>query len=302
MEKRSKLRIRSDREKLSMCLLPLLKLILFAYVPMIGLVVAFENYKPKDMFLSEWIGFENFKVVFGNPELFNLLRNAVVLNILFVFFGTVVGLILALVMFEMTKRIAIKTAQSVFFMPYFISWPIVAMMCVSLFGINGVVTQFFGLFGKEFDFYSMPNIWPGILTGVYVWKSAGMTCITYYAVLLNTDPEIYEAASIDGANMFQRMWHISLANLKMMVLVGIIMSCGNIIRMDFSMNYFIIGGNTPLYPTVDVLESYMYRALLSVSKYGNVIAMGLFQGVVGLVLSIVANYIIKRFDKDASIF
>ncbi len=301
-KKKNMLRRGTDTQKLVMCILPLAKLLVFAYLPLIGLVVAFQNYRPQTMFFSEFVGFENFKVVFGNPELFNLFRNAIVLNVLFVSFGTAMGVILALAMFELTRKLSLRLTQSFFYMPYFLSWPIVAMICFSLFGVNGVVTQVFKYFGKSYDFYTMPDIWPWILTMVYVWKAAGVSCISYYAVLLNNDQEIYEAADIDGASMLRKMQFISLPTLKIMIVVGLVMSCGNIIRMDFSMNYFIIGGNSLLYPRVDVLESYMYRALLSISKYGNIIAMGLLQGVIGLILSLGANYAVNRYSREASIF
>lgn len=300
---RSRLRKKEDFQKTLMVMLPLLKLFLFSYLPLIGLVIAFQSYKPAMMFLSPFAGWKNFEVIFKSPQLFKLIRNAIVLNVLSIVFSTFFSVLLAVLMFEVTKKLFVKTCQSFFIFPYFLAWPIVGLLTLSLFGINGVVTNsIYYIFGVKLDFYMMPKMWPFILTLISVWKSAGLSAVINYSVLLTTDKEIYEAASIDGASRFQRMWHISLSNLKYMVIIGIIMSCGNILRYDFGLNFFVVGSYPQLYETVDVLESYMYRALMYASTYGNTIAMGLCQGVVGLVLSLGANYIVRFVDKDASVF
>ena len=302
MKKKNRLRVKNDRQKLLMCVLPLIKIFLFSYVPMVGLVVAFQQYKPRTMFFSEWVGFSNFEVIFSNPELGNLLTNAIILNFAYVIAGTIVGALLALFLYEISSKAIVKFSQAIILMPYLLAWPIVGMMTTSLFGINGILTQGLGLFGIKVDFYNRPELWRGIMTVIYTWKAAGMTSLGFYAVLLGTDKAVYEAADIDGAGRYQKMWYISLPNLIPMSLVGFIMACGNIIRSDFSMNFFIIGGNSTLYETVDILESYLYRALMNASNYGNMIALGLFQGVVGLILSLLANYAVSKIDKSSSIF
>ena len=301
--RRSVLRKKEDRQKLILCIPAVLKIFLFAYCPMIGLVIAFENFKPKDLFLSEWAGFDNFQIIFQNKDIFKLFGNAVILNLLYFFFAMVVGVILALFLYEVTKKWAIRTVQSALLIPLFVSWPLIGLLVRSILDKNGILTVALANMGIEVNFYNRPEFWRPIMTIIHVWRNAGMTMMGYYAVLLNTDKEIYEAAEIDGAGRFARMRILSVPTLVPMIVLSFIMACGNIIRSDFSMNFFIIGGtNTVLYDKVDVLESYMYRALLNGSKFGNMIAMDLTQGTIGLVMSLTVNLIIKKISPEQAIF
>lgn len=300
---RGKLRRKQDMQKLTMMILPLLKIFLFAYLPLMGILMAFENYTPSRLFFSPWVGFENFEFIFSSPLLFELLRNALVLNLLYIFFSTVIGVLLALFLFEITNKIILKSVQTVFFFPYFIAWPAVGVLLISLIGMNGIITSAIGaIAGVVPDIYRIPGAWPWILTALQCWKYCGFSAVTNYAVLLGVDRAMYEAADIDGAGRFQKMRYLSIPNLKFIILINIITAFGSIIRVDFSMVYFSVGANYALYETVDVLETYMYRALISSSKYSQPVAMGVFQGVVGLVLSLAANGIIRRLDKDSALF
>ena len=301
-KKRSVLRQREDRQKLGLCLLPMLKILLFSYLPMIGFVIAFERYRPKTMFLSEWVGFKNFNVIFKNKDIWQLFTNAVVLNSLYTLFGTLAGVIFALFLFELKNNIGIRIVQAAYLLPLFVSWPLIGLFVNSLLDVNGLLTNFLKLFGLHIEFYANAEYWRGIMTCVHVWRSAGITMMGYYAVLLNTDKQIYEAATLDGAGRFRCMWTISMANLQPMIILGFIQACGNIVRSDFSMNFFIIGGRTQLYEQVDVMESFMYRALMNASNFGNMIAMDLTQATIGLVMSLVVNYIIKKIAPDQALF
>lgn len=300
---RGKLRRKQDFQKLTMMFLPLLKIFLFAYLPLAGILMAFENYSPSKLFFSRWVGFENFEFIFSSPLLFELLRNALVLNVLYIFFSTVIGVLLALFLYEITNKIFMKSVQTVFFFPYFIAWPAVGVLMISLLGTNGIITSAIGAMTGIFpDIYRNPSAWPWILTALQCWKYCGFSAVTNYAVLLGVERAMYEAADIDGAGRFQKMRYLSIPNLKFIVLINIITAFGSIIRVDFSMVYFSVGANYALYETVDVLETYMYRALISSSKYSQPVAMGVFQGCVGLVLSLAANWAIRRIDKDSALF
>ena len=300
--KRSVLRQREDRQKLVLCILPMLKIFLFSYLPMIGFVIAFERYRPRTMFLSEWVGFKNFDVIFKNKDIWQLFTNAVVLNSLYMIFGTLAGVIFALFLFEIKNNLGVRIVQAAYLLPLFVSWPLVGLFVNSLLDVNGLLTNFLKLFGLKVEFYTHAEYWRGIMACVHVWRSAGITMMGYYAVLLNTDKQIYEAATLDGAGRFRCMWTISMANLQPMIILGFIQSCGNIVRSDFSMNFFLIGGRTQLYEQVDVMESFMYRALMNASNFGNMIAMDLTQATIGLAMSLGVNYIIKKIAPDQALF
>ena len=302
--KRSKLRVRIDRQKTVLTILPMTKIFIFSILPLIGIVLAFQEYYPALGFFSPWVGFYNFRYVFESGMVVRLMTNAIVLNLLFITLTTTINILLALFLFEIRNRYLLKGFQSIFFLPYFVSWPLVGMLAGGFLGVNeGLITNLiYNLTGKTIRFYEEPGYWRVILTFVMIWKNCGAGCIFNYAFLLGTDQGIYEAASIDGAGVFQRMFLISLPNLYLMIFISLITSLGSIIRMDMSLIWFVVGLNPLLYPTTDVFESFQMRALINQAKVGQPVALGLFQGVVGLVLSAGANYTIKRIDKDASLF
>lgn len=299
------LRKREDLQKLTMCIAPLVKIIMFSYLPMLGLVLAFQNFKPEYFLFSSFVGFENFRIIFSNAEqLFRLIFNAVILNVMFIVFNTVATIVLALFMYELTKKATIRLVQTFLLFPFFVAWPVVGQLVMSIIGMNGALTSFIAIVngGRYIDFYSQPQYWRWFFMLIFVWKSAGFGAIINYCMLLTADKETYEAADIDGASRFQKMRYISFSNMSMMIAIGLISSIGNIMRVDFSMIYFVVGNNSALYPAIDVIETYMYRALSSANMYGQTVATGLFQGVVGLVLTVGANWISRRINKDIALY
>lgn len=192
--------------------------------------------------------------------------------------------------------------QALLLMPLFVSWPLIGLFARSLLDVNGLITVGLSNIGINVDFYSDAKYWRTIMTCVHVWRNGGITMMGYYAVLLNTDKEIYEAATIDGAGRFVCMRVISLANLTPMLFLSLFMACGSIIRSDFSMNFYLVGGRSVLYEKVDVIESYMYRALMNASNFGNMVAMDFTQGIIGLVMSLTINLIVKKIAPEQAIF
>lgn len=302
MKQTKSIRKKQDMQLWIMSILPLIKLFLFSYLPMAGIIIAFEHYKVSTMFLSKWAGLHYFQFIFTSPVFFKLIRNALILNSLYIVLGTAFSIIISLFLYTITKKIALRSMQTIFFFPYFISWPLVGLLLVALLGTNGMITGLFNTIGIAPDFYSNSPIWIAIITFTNIWKYAGLMSITYYAVLLGTDKEIYEASSIDGANVWQKMFYISLPQLKYMILIGLIMSSGNIIRTDFSMVFYTVGSNTQLYEYADVLETFMFRALSNSTVFSQNIALGVFQGVIGLILCLAANYTVNKIDKESSLF
>ena len=302
MKKKSLLRKKEDRAKLTLCILPLIKIFLFSYCPMIGIVIAFERFKPSTLFFSKWVWFDNFQVIFKNKDFFQLITNAIILNGLYAIFGAVVGIVLALCLYEFKNRFFVGFTQALLLMPLFVSWPLIGLFARSLLDVNGLITVGLSNIGINLDFYSDAKYWRTIMTCVHVWRNGGITMMGYYAVLLNTDKEIYEAATIDGAGRFVCMRVISLANLTPMLFLSLFMACGSIIRSDFSMNFYLVGGRSVLYEKVDVIESYMYRALMNASNFGNMVAMDFTQGIIGLVMSLTINLIVKKIAPEQAIF
>lgn len=303
-KKKKSLYAKSDKQLLIMSLPALIKIFIFSYVPMGGIVIAFQNYKPKTGFLSEFVGFENFKYLVSSPNFYQILRNTLFLNVLFIVTGLVVSLTLAILLFEISNKIFMKFAQTAMFFPYFISWTVAALILLSLLDSQGLITSLIeNITGETIQFYMESKYWPLILTLSNIWKGAGVSAIVYYATLMNADKSIYEAAEIDGANRFQKMIHISLPYLKTMVMVMTIMSFGNILHVDFNMVYFLTKNSGPLYATTDVIDTYVFRALRQDGgDFSVTAAIGLVQSVVGLVFSVVVNKISEKIEPKSALF
>lgn len=280
-----------------------IKVLIFSYLPMIGLIMAFQHYIPRRGLASPFVGFQWFEYLFSSNTLTRLLTNAVTMNLLFIVTGTVISLLLGLFLYEITNKYFLKISQTLIFFPYFIAMPLVGTLLYALIGDTGIITNILAKMGVEIDFYQRPDLWKGILTIANVWKTSGVNAVIYYAILMGANRDTYEAASIDGAGRFRQMWVISLPHLKEIVLVGIIMSSANIIKFDFNMVYFLTRDDSTLYPTTDVIETFMYRMMSGGSggrdaaQYEISIATGLFQGVVGLVLSVLTNFVSKKLAK-----
>lgn len=285
--------------------LPLLiKTFIFSVVPLLWLLLAFEFYIPSaGIFGSVWVGFQNFEYLVTSATFFNMIRNAFVLNILDIVFGTVVAIFLGLLMFEIVGRKRLKVIQTVFFFPYFITWAVTGTLLETFIGDTGMITEWASsITGSTVNFYNMPWLWWGIIVIMGIWKGAGVSAVVNYAVLMGADLEMYEAANIDGANRLQKMWYLSLPYMKNMIVVNIIMSCSNLIRYDFSRIFFLTGDRSTLYETTDVIETYMYRALRTSGQFEVSTASGLLQSIVGLFLCIGANFITRRVSKESSLF
>jgi len=272
----------------------------FSYIPMAGTVIAFEDYSPKTLFLSPWVGLRNFGLLFETPLFTRLVRNTVFLNAMFIsattFFSVMIALLLNEVRFSLYKR----TAQSVMFLPYFMGWTIVAMVLYGLIDydvetVNSLLVKFHL---ERVIITDNANIWPGILTAIRVWKDTGSGCIIYLAALMGVDPQLYEAASIDGAGRWQRMRHVSLPSLLPIVILLVLLAIGRIFFGDIGMIYAVIGERAQLYPTTDVIDTYILRALTTNSNYGYSAAAGLVQAVLGFICVFGSNWLVKIYSRS----
>ena len=279
--------------------------ILFAYFPMSGLILAFKSYRfDKGVFGSAWNGLENFRYLFQSGTGGLITRNTVLYNILNLITSQLLAIILAIFITELNGVIFKKITQSVIFLPYFISWVIVGTFVFNFFNYEtGVLNSLLKGMGLEpVNMYAKPGAWPWIICFFNAWKWAGYNSVIYIAAITGIDAEPYEAAEIDGANIFQRIWYITLPGILPTVITMFLLQVGRILRGDFEMFYQIVGNNGQLFNATDVIDTYVFRSLLQNSNLGMTTAASLYQSVLCFAIIMVVNAIVKRIDKDYALF
>ena len=271
----------------------------FSYLPLFGTVIAFQDYSPRTMFASPWVGFRNFRLLVESPIVVRLITNTLLLNVMFiaatVFFSVLIALLLNEVRLARYQRIL----QSVMFLPFFMGWTIVAMVLFGLIDYQvGTVNALLTKFGMErIILTDNASYWPWILTAVRVWKGTGAGCIIYLAVLTGIDSQLYEAAAMDGAGRWQRMRYISLPALVPVVILLVLLDIGRIFFGDFGMIYALVGDKAQLYVTTDVIDTYLLRALRTNSNYGFSAAIGLLQSFLGFICIFGSNWLVKKYSQ-----
>jgi len=301
--KRSKLARRSSLSLLLLGLPGIIFMLVFNYIPLYGVIIPFKNYKPLlGVFGSPWAGFNNFKFLFQNNQILRITFNTVFMNILFCLFNTIFGVLLALLLYEVSRR-AVKSYQTIYFMPYFLSWAIVSLVVLGFLDTNGLVNKVLQALGMQtVDFYNSPKYWPSLLSGVEVWKMFGYASIIYYASLVGTDPTYFEAASIDGATKLQQIRRISLPILLPMIVMLNLMALGRVFFGDVGLFFNVTQNSTLLYPTTDVIDTYVLRTLKTLNDVGMSSAAGLYQSFCGLILVLTSNLIARKISPDNALF
>lgn len=282
-----------------------LLLTVFNYWPMFGIVLAFKDYKvPKGIWGSPWVGFKNFQFFLQSQDAFRVIRNTLCLNLMFIVAGIFFGVIFALIMFEVKKKSHVKVYQTVSIIPSFISWVAVGYIVYALLDpTKGLMNQILAMFGKEgIAWYSEPKYWPVILLLSKTWQSVGLGSIIYYAALMGVDNELFEAADIDGAGKLQKTWYVSLPQIIPIIIVMGILEVGKIFRADFGLFYNVTRDVGALYPTTDVIDTYVFRALMQQGNIGMSSAVGLIQSVVCFITLMSTNLIIKKVSPENSLF
>lgn len=277
----------------------------FSYIPMAGIVIAFQDFKPtKGILKSPFVGFDNFVFFFTSKDWGKVTFNTIYLNALFILVGTFFSITIAIMLSEVTRKIFVKVTQSIVILPHFLSWTVIAMFSLSWFStdtgfINSNLTK---LGMPNIDFVGNAGIWPLILVVLNIWHGAGFGSIVYLAAIAGMDQEMYEAARIDGASRFQSILYITLPLLKSTVILLLIMSVGKIFYGNFGMIYALVGSNPQLYPTTDVIDTFVYRMLNELGYLGMASAVGFYQSIVGFVLVITTNFIAKKVSEESAIF
>ena len=286
-------------------LLPgMIMLIMFSYIPMYGLYMAFIDYNPliPNLFKNENVGVYWFKVMFTEPDLWKLVVNTLRLNILKLIFRFPAPIILALLINEIGNKYFKKIFQSIAYLPAFISWVIVSgMMVIFLSTDNGVLNSILEQFGLgAISWYSAPEMWPGILVITSIWKEVGFGTVMFLAAITSIDKELYEAASIDGAGKFRQVIHITLPGLASTVTIMLILTIGKIFADDFEQIYTMVGQNAILGETTDVISTKVF-ALANSGAYRQfplATAYGLVQGVISLILITISDKVAKKLGQE----
>jgi putative aldouronate transport system permease protein len=277
----------------------------FAYLPMGGIVIAFQDFNVmKGITGSKFVGLKNFEFFFRTNDWLKVVGNTLFLNILFIAFGTIAAVVIAIMVTEIGGKTFKKVSQSVMIFPHFLSWTVVAMFMTAFVATDGgFINQFLGIFGIEpITFLSSPQYWPVILVLLKIWHGAGFGSIVYMATIAGINPEVYESASMDGASRLQKIRFITLPLLKPTIILLTILSVGGIFNGDFGLIYAIIGRNPMLYPTTDVIDTYVFRALMDLGDLGMAAAVGFLQSFIGFVLVITVNAVAKKTAPDSAIF
>lgn len=299
-------RVMSDNIQFLLLALPAIALIfVFCYLPMGGVILAFKKFNVQDgIFGSPWAGFKNFEFFFTSSDAWRVLRNTVGLNILFIAGKLICSVAFAILMFGIRRKGMIKFYQTVTIIPSFLSWVVIGFMTYSVLdptkGLLNKVIEAFG--GDPVQWYAEPAYWPVILLIVTLWQGVGSGSIFYFASLMGIEKDYFEAAELDGATRWQQIKYITLPFLIPLITIMTILDIGKIIRSDFGLFYNVTRNVGVLYPTTDVIDTYIYRALMKVGDIGMSSAVGLFQSVVGFVLILVTNLIVRKIEPDNALF
>lgn len=285
-------------------------LVIFSYIPMIGTIIAFKDFRISgngffdSILTSEWVGLENFKFLFSTSDAWVITRNTVAYNLTGLILGLVMSVLVAIIMSELTQKYLVKIYQTGMLFPYFLSWVVISYFVYAFLSSDkGMVNGILQAFGQDpISWYSEPKFWPVIIIFLGIWKSLGYNSIIYYASIMGIDRSYYEAAMIDGASKFKQITKVTIPLLMPLVSIMLILSIGSIIRSDFGLFYQVTRNSGALNDVTNVLDTYIYRGLTNNGDLGMTTAAGLYQSVVGFVLVILTNLLARRIDKDSALF
>ena len=279
--------------------------IVFSYIPMAGAYFAFTKYEFRlGYFRSPFIGLGNFAYLFKSGILSQLTIKTLLYNLAFILFGNVAQILCALFLNDLGSKRFVRVSQTIIFLPYFISMVLVGVFAYNLLNIdNGFINSVLSHLGmKKFNFYMTPGAWPFIIVAFHVWKGLGYGTVIYLSTLTGLDPELYEAARIDGANKWQQIAYITIPLLKPTAVLLMLFSLGSIMKGNFELFYQLVGKNGALYEATDIIDTYVYRALMVNYDIGMSSAAGLYQSVFGFLLVVTVNGLVKKYEASYALF
>ena len=285
-------------------------LLLIRYLPMFGIVLAFKNYKAQrpntfwnNILKSKWVGLDNFQFL-KSPDTAVMIRNTLGYNILWIILGLIISVAFAVMMSELSNRLMAKTYQTMMFFPYFLSWVVASYFVLAFLdptsGMIPAMQKAGG--GAVTNFYHETRWWPLILTICNLWKNIGYSSVLYLAAITGIDTTQYEAAAVDGATKWQQVFHVTLPNIRTMIVILLIMNVGKIFNADFGLFYNVPQNSGSLYPVTQVVDTYVYRAYANTHNIGMSSAAGFLQSAVGLICIVGANAVVRKIDPESSLF
>lgn len=290
---------------LLMALPALVQLFIFAYLPLPGMLLAFKDYRAADgLWGSPWTGLQNFQFLFGTELAWRIIRNTLFINTLFIVTSLLASLGIAVLLHEIIDSFEARIYQSILFFPYFVSYVIVGyFVFIFLSTDGGVINNGLEALGAQgINWFGEPQYWPWILTLVNSWHSLGYFTIIYLAGMLAINPEYYEAARIDGASRWQEIWYVMLPLLRPLIIINVLLAVGRIFFANFDLFLNVTRMQGAILSTTDVIDTYVYRSLAVLGNFEMSSAAGFFQAVVGLLLILGANWIVRRVDSDQALF
>lgn len=310
---RKRRRFTRDDLELSFLSLPtVLWFIAFCYVPFFGIVFAFKNYryKPGKGFIyslfvnSKWVGLQNFEFLFRSPDLYNIFRNTLGYNLVFILIGITLPVALAIMMSMLHSKRLGKVCQTAMFLPHFLSWVVVSYFVYAFLSTDkGLVNSILATFGKErIMWYQEPSYWPVLLVFFNTWKTMGYSMVVYMASITGIDQTLYESAVIDGASRWQQVKSITIPLLRPVISIMFIMNVGHIFTTDFGLFFQVPRDSNSLITVTQTLDVYVYKALMQSSNYNYSSAVGLMQSVFGCIILLIANRMVKYIDPESGLF
>lgn len=302
-------RFRNNKELLLLTIPGAIWFLVFAYLPMFGVIVAFKRWRIHGGFFeslmnSKWVGFDNFKFLFQSSDAWLITKNTVLYNIVFIILGIVLPVTLAILLNELLNKKLAKFYQSSMFLPYFLSWVVVSYCLYAFLSpekgyVNGILQS---MGGKGISWYTEPKYWPFIIIFMSQWKAVGYGTVVYLASICGIDKSYYEAAMIDGASKFQQIKYITVPLLKPVMIIMFITSIGGMFRGDLGLFYQLPKDSGALYPVTNVIDTYVYRGLMNLGDIGMSSAASLYQSFVGLILIVTSNAIVIKVDEENAFF
>ncbi len=297
--------LKDNRTLLLMCLPAVIFFIVFCYCPLPGVYIAFTNYNFRDgIFGSPFVGFKNFEFLIKSGELWHLTKNTILYNLAFIIIGNIFQITLAVMLNEIRNKWFKKISQTIMFLPYFISVVLIGAIAFNILNydtgaLNTVIKE---AGGNPIKIYSNAGIWPFIIIICQMWQSAGYGSVVYFASICGIDASMVEAAEVDGANSWQRIRYIILPSLKPTFVILLLFALGGIMRGNFGLFWNLVGNNSQLFSTTDIIETSVYRMMMSQNNFATSSAVGLYQSIFGFVLVMISNWVVKRIDPDYALF
>ena len=296
----------NSRILLLMCLPAIIFFIVFNYCPLPGIRIAFTNYNFRDgIFGSPFVGLDNFEFLISSGELWMLTRNTILYNLVFIVVGNIFQIVIALMLNEIRCKMFKKVSRTLMFLPYFISAVLIGAIAFNILNfdtgaLNALLRE---TGGDPIQIYSKAGLWPFIIIFCNMWQQTGYGSVVYFAAICGIDASMVEAAEVDGATSWQRIRYIILPSLKGTFIILLLFALGGIMKGNFGLFWNLTGGaNSQLFPTTDIIETFVYRTMTTQNNFATSSAVGLYQSIFGFILVMFSNWVVKRIDPDYALF